>query len=69
MELNIVETRGRKRKYDFSKMEVGVHLAFSESTHSVILNCANYYSQKNKLGWKFRAWHNEDGDVVLVRIK
>lgn len=68
MEIIIKETRGRKRKYDFSNLDVGGHLIFENSNRQTVMSSAQYFLKKFSLTWKFRSW-SEDNNVIIVRIK
>lgn len=64
----IPETRGRPRKYDFSKMKAGQIKGFDDLTTSALLNAANYYAKKEKLRWRFRCYTVEK-KTFIVRVR
>lgn len=68
MEVQVKETRGRKKKYDFVSMEVGDLIQFNETSTRNIIFLAKRQN-KEFPDKKFRCYTEEDGSIVLVRVK
>ena len=66
MKVTIKETRGRKRKYDFTSIDIGESMTLSDANISNIL----FLAKRQNSGFpkrKFRCYTAENGDVVLTR--
>lgn len=68
MEIIIKETRGRKSKRDFTNLTVGELYVFPNGNISNILSSAKRQN-KDYPERKFRCYTEEDGSIVLVRVK
>lgn len=71
--MEIIEKRGRKKKYTFGELyEVGMRKSFRSDSGlirtSTILSSAKRYCKENKLKWKFRCF-TEGKSVVITRIR
>jgi hypothetical protein len=68
MEIVIKETRGRKAKRDLTNLTIGELYVFPNENISNILSSAKRQN-KNFPDRKFRCYTEEDGSVVLIRVK
>lgn len=68
MEVQVKETRGRKRKYDFVSMEVGDLVQLYETSTRNIIFLAKRQN-KDFPDKKFRCYTEVDGSIILVRVK
>ena len=66
MKVTIKETRGRKRKYNFTSIEIGESISIKNSNISNILFLAKRQNSDFPKR-KFRCYTAENGDVVLTR--
>jgi hypothetical protein len=62
MKTEIKETRGRRKKYDFSKMRIGDSQAIKGNVQSIV----SRYAKKS--GKSFRTW-KEGNKVIIIRVR
>lgn len=68
-EVKVLETRGSKRKYDFSALsQVGSIMEFENTTTNTIRGSAMYYIESNGLDWNIRCY-TQGETVCIVRTK
>lgn len=68
MEILVKETRGAKRKYDFSQMKLGEMRSFEGTNTQTLISCAKRYCLNNNLSWRFRCYTEKD-KTIIVRVK
>lgn len=69
--IQIPETRGRSRKYDFESLKIGDKIqeeVSSKHTASSLLHCAKRWANQNSKKWSFRTYTIAN-KVTLIRVK